>query len=50
MAKKKNLEKMSIEEIKEYYEKRSLIYGAIFAFVLLVVALLGFFIGFQGIM
>jgi len=47
MAKK--LEKMSIEEIKEYYENRALIMGAVFAFALLAIAFLGFFVGFNGV-
>ena len=47
MAKK--LEKMSAEEIKSYYENRALIVGAVFAFILLGIAFLGFFIGFNGI-
>lgn len=47
MAKK--LEKMSLEEIKEYYEKKALIMGAAFAFVLLGIAFLGFFVGFNGV-
>ena len=47
MAKK--FEKMSVEDIKEYYENRALIVGAIFAFILLGIAFLGFFIGFNGV-
>lgn len=46
MAKK--LEKMSGEEIKEYYEKRAYIIGSVFAFVLLAIAFIGFFLGFKG--
>ena len=47
MAKK--LEKMNLEELKQYYENRALIIGAVFAFVLLAIAFLGFFIGFNGV-
>ena len=47
MAKK--IEKMNIEEIKDYYEKRALIMGTVFAFILLAIAFLGFFVGFNGV-
>jgi len=47
MAKK--IEKMTIDEIKEYYESRALIIGAVFAFILLGIAFLGFFVGFNGV-
>ncbi|MBQ4634281.1 MAG: hypothetical protein IJB71_02920 [Bacilli bacterium] len=46
---KKALEKMSVEEIKNYYETKGLIMGAVFAFILLAIALVGFFIGFNGV-
>ncbi len=46
MAKK--LEKMSSEEIREFYEKRAYIIGSVFAFVLLAIAFIGFFLGFKG--
>ena len=45
----KKLEKMSLQEIKEYYERRALIFGALFAFALLAIAFFGFFLGFKGI-
>ncbi len=41
--------KIDIDEIKEYYERRAMIIGAIFAFILLSIAFLGFFIGFNGV-
>ena len=47
MAKKE--EKINIEQMKSYYENRALILGAVFAFVLLAIAFLGFFIGFNGV-
>ena len=47
MAKK--IEKMSIEEIKEYYEGRAIIIGTVFAFILLAIAFIGFFVGFNGV-
>lgn len=47
MAKK--LEKMTTEEMKEYYEGRALMLGAVFAFILLGIAFLGFFVGFNGV-
>ena len=46
MAKK--LEKMTNEEIREYYEKRAYLIGSVFAFVLLAMAFIGFFVGFKG--
>ena len=47
MAKK--VEKMSADEIRDYYEKRAYIIGSVFAFVLLAIAFIGFFIGFNGV-
>ncbi len=47
MAKK--VEKMSVEEMKDYYETRGIIIGAVFGFILLGIAILGFFIGFNGV-
>lgn len=46
---KRNVEKMSVSELKNYYETRGLILGAVFAFFLLIVTLIGFFLGFKGI-
>ena len=45
---RKQIEKMTQEEIKEYYENRAIHYGALFAFVLLTIAFIGFFLGFNG--
>lgn len=45
---KKSIEKMSVQEIKEYYETKGLIMGVIFGFFMLAIALLGFFMGFNG--
>ena len=45
---KRDLNKMSKEEIKSYYEKRAYIIGAAFAFILLLIAFIGFFLGFSG--
>jgi hypothetical protein len=45
---RKQIEKMTQEEIKEYYENRAILYGALFAFVLLAIAFIGFFLGFNG--
>jgi len=46
MAKK--LEKMTNAEIRDYYEKRAYIIGSVFAFVLVAIAIIGFFVGFNG--
>lgn len=45
---RKQIEKMNQEEIKEYYENRAVLYGALFAFALLAIAFIGFFLGFNG--
>lgn len=45
---RKQIEKMTQEEMKEYYENRAILYGAIFAFILLAITFIGFFLGFNG--
>ncbi len=45
---KRDINKMTKEEIRAYYEKRAYIMGALFAFLLLLIAFLGFFFGFRG--
>lgn len=45
---RKQIEKMTQEEIKEYYENKAILYGVIFAFTLLAIAFIGFFLGFNG--
>ena len=45
---RKQIEKMTQEEMKEYYENRAIHYGALFAFILLAITFIGFFLGFNG--
>lgn len=45
---RKQIEKMTQEEMKEYYENRAILYGALFAFILLAITFIGFFLGFNG--
>ena len=41
--------KMTEEDLRYYYERKGIIYGAIFALVILVIAAVGFYLGFNGI-
>jgi len=45
---RKQIEKMTQAEMKEYYENRAILYGALFAFILLAITFIGFFLGFNG--
>lgn len=45
---KKDLGKMTAQELKEYYEMRGLVIGLLFGLLLLAIAIGGFFVGFNG--